>query len=85
MKKILILIMTAAMMIMMFGCSPNQTKSEVVEDVSSMFIKVEDAPAWDVYYHKDTKVMYAVSSGGYNNGNFIVLVNADGSPMLWKE
>ena len=36
-------------------------------------------------YHKETKVMYAVSSGGFNSGNFTVLVNPDGTPMIYKE
>ena len=32
---------------------------------------------------RDTKVMYAVSRGGYNCGNFTLLVDADGKPLLW--
>lgn len=30
------------------------------------------------------KVMYAVSGGAYNNGTFTLLVNPDGTPMLWE-
>lgn len=50
-----------------------------------MFVEIERTDSWKVVYHKETKVMYAVSFGGYNSGNFTLLVNDDGSPMLWKE
>lgn len=68
------------------GCSSRETSSDTVD--RSMFIVCEPHSlnkCWDIVYHKDTKVMYAVSSGGYNSGNFTLLVNPDGSPMLWGE
>lgn len=58
-----------------------------VEDKSSdmsEFVIVESTYNWDIVYHKKTKVMYAVSQGKYNGGNFTLLVNADGTPMIWK-
>ena len=36
-----------------------------------------------IVYNRYTKVMYTVSDGSYNRGTFTVLVNSDGSPMLW--
>lgn len=52
----------------------------------SIFIVVESSSmGWRVVYDRETKVMYAISNGGYNAGNFTLLVNADGSPKLWKE
>lgn len=53
---------------------------------SSMFIIIEENLPNDylIAYHKDTKVMYAVSQGSYNYGNFTLLVNADGTPMTYK-
>lgn len=54
-------------------------------DTTSTFIEVENYDFFDVVYDKDTKVMYAVSSRYYNKGNFIMLVNVDGIPKLWKE
>lgn len=71
--------------ILLSGCAANGTESQVVDGKASMFIHVEDGLAWDVYYHRDTKVMYVVSDGSYNYGTFTVLVNPDGSPMLWEE
>jgi hypothetical protein len=67
------------------GCGTNPTESKVVEDEPSMFILVESSSLWYVVYHRETKVMYAVSNGYYNMGNFTVLVNADGTPMLYEE
>ena len=39
---------------------------------------------WKVVYHKETKVMYAISDQQNNRGTFTLLVNADGTPMLYK-
>lgn len=38
-----------------------------------------------IIYHKKTKVMYAVSSSGYNYGTVTLLVNEDGTPLLYEE
>jgi hypothetical protein len=50
-----------------------------------MFVTIESGWDYRVVYHKDTKVMYAVSDGSSNIGTFTLLVNPDGSPMLYKE
>ena len=64
------------------GCSDETRESEAHD--STMFITVEKEYDWTVVYHRDTKVMYAISDGSYNHGTFTLLVNADGSPMLWE-
>jgi hypothetical protein len=56
---------------------------EEKEDDTSMFVQVEKTGIWKNVYNKQTKVMYAVSLGYSNYGNFTLLVNADGSPMLY--
>ena len=61
----------------------NQALEQEAEP-SSMFIQVENASSLAVVYHRDTKVMYAVSTGVYNYGTFTLLVNPDGTPMLWE-
>lgn len=66
------------------GCAKNEAESVAVEDTPSMFVEVERAGSWRIVYHKNTKVMYAVSFGTYNCGTFTLLVNADGTPMLWE-
>ena len=80
-----------ACVVILSGCS---NATAIVEDgtqcnnndtVTSMFVVVEKAARWFVVYHKDTKVMYAVSRGSSNLGNFTLLVNSDGTPMIWEE
>jgi hypothetical protein len=51
----------------------------------SMFVVVETTTTWQIVYHKETKVMYAVSDCSYNFGNFTLLVDENGDPLLWKE
>ena len=52
-----------------------------------MFVLVEHNTFYNyrIVYHKDTKVMYAVSSGNNNSGTFTLLVNPDGTPMVYEE
>jgi hypothetical protein len=72
-------------MILLCGCSvANIEKANENQESTSMFIEVEQSMSWKIVYHKETKVMYAVSAGSYNHGTFTLLVNADGTPMLYK-
>lgn len=79
MKKIMAL-MIVVLAVVMVGCSEVEDKSS---DMSEFTI-VESTSMWKVVYHKKTKVMYVVSDGKYNHGTFTLLVNADGTPMLWE-
>lgn len=74
MKKLFIAVL---MLFALTGCT--------TKDTPSMFVRVEEGLSWDVYYHRDTKVMYAVSHGAHSYGIFTVLVNPDGTPMRWEE
>lgn len=76
MKKIIAL-MIVVFAVTLTGCSEVEDKSLWKSD----FIKVEEDYKWYIVYHKETKVMYAVS---YNSGVFTLLVNADGTPMIWE-
>jgi hypothetical protein len=49
-----------------------------------MFIKIETTDDYYIVYHRETKVMYAVSDGAYNRGIFTLLVDEDGRPMLYE-
>ena len=53
-------------------------------ETKSMFVQVETTDTWAVVYHRDTKVMYSVSTGSSNRGNMTLLVNADGTPMIYS-
>ena len=50
-----------------------------------MFVVLEVGGTYKIVYHQETKVMYAISSGGYNSGTFTVMLDADGKPLLYKE
>lgn len=68
---------------MLTSCTRVENTNQI-KDNTSMFVIVESTAQWKVLYHKKTKVMYAVSSGSYNNGSFTLLVNADGTPMYTR-
>lgn len=53
-------------------------------EYTNMFVTVESNWYYKIVYHRDTKVMYTISRGNNNQGNFTLLVNADGSPMLYE-
>ena len=66
------------------GCGNSIPVEKIEAAPASMFVEVEDAYGWIVVYHRETKVMYAVSDSAYNYGCFTLLVNADGTPMVWE-
>ena len=75
-----------SIVVMLAGCTSTRAEAKEVDDVDdgNTFILVDaDYYCW-IVYHKDTKVMYAVSRSGYNAGTYPVLVNADGTPMVWE-
>ena len=68
------------------GCASIKAEAKEVDDTDdgNTFILVDaDYHCW-VVYHKDTKVMYAVSRAPNNIGTYTLLVNADGTPMIWE-
>ena len=85
-KKIICLVLVVLLLFTFVGCGSN---IDTVEDMkskegSSMFVIVESDFLWERYnivYHKETKVMYAVSS----NTVFTVMVDAEGKPLLYSE
>lgn len=83
MKKMLVfLILTFCLLLT--GC---EAKMSTVNDDGdrSMFVLIEDGDTYRIVYHHDTKVMYAISAGGYNSGNFTVMVDEEGKPLLYQE
>ena len=87
MKRKIILILVIAFALSVFtACTKATITSEDQEqNYESMFVIVEDATSWRIVYHKDTRVMYAVSYSSYNRGTFTLLVDAEGNPLLWDE
>lgn len=83
MKRLVLAFLLAVAVLTTSGCSDGMDE-EPRADASKMFTRVEAGGFFDVVYDKDTKVMYVISTGYYNGGNFTLLVNADGTPKLWK-
>lgn len=88
MKKMLIL-MILLLCLFLAGCGVK--KMESANDAAtndgdkSMFVVIEKGLTYRIVYHRDTKVMYAISYGSYNIGNFTVMVDEEGKPLLYQE
>lgn len=80
-KPVVLLILLSLLMV---GCGEDVYRDEKNTDTKSMFVEVENTIRFTVYYHRDTKVMYAVSKYGSGSGDFEPLFNPDGTPMLWE-
>jgi uncharacterized protein YceK len=78
-----------ACIMILSGCSKVTVEDESQynneDTVKSMFVIVEKAANWLVVYNKDTKVMYVVSKNSHSSGIFTLLVNPDGTPMIWED
>lgn len=83
-KRLLTVALAVVMAVCLAGCEQEvQDKSD--KDSQSMFVCVETTTNWKVVYHKDTKVMYAVSNRRYSRGVFTPLYNEDGTLQIYKE
>ena len=79
-------LIVASIVLTFVGCASTTASAKEIDDTDdgNTFILIDaDYYCW-IVYHKDTKVMYAVSRSGYNAGTYTVLVNADGTPMIWE-
>ena len=54
------------------------------EDYNNVFEQVGYGGSYEIVYHKQTKVMYAISDGKFSKGILTLLVNPDGTPMIYK-
>ncbi len=82
MKKVILIVALIVLVTVLSGCSATVTEKRIEKE--SMFVVVESASMYSVLYDRKTKVMYAVSKYGSGSGVFTLLVNADGTPKLWK-
>lgn len=80
MKKLLFILMLC----FMASCNINTVEDKTDSYIRSRFIVLEYTGTWKVVYDYETKVMYTVSMGHYNAGNFTMLVDSTGKPLLWK-
>lgn len=83
MKKIICLLL---IILTLFACTAcGNAINTYSEESAGSFVLVESkklgAYYYHIVYHRETKVMYTV---GYYS-DFIVMLNPDGSPMVWEE
>ena len=74
--------------LLLTGCGAKMSTANnaaVNDGDRSMFVLIENSGAYRIVYHRDTKVMYAISCGGYNAGDFTVMVDEEGKPLLYQE
>ena len=76
-------IVLVAVILLLSGCAQVE-EAEPEPQNASMFVVIEKTSRWHVVADRKTGVMYAVSNGGYNLGNFTLLVDAEGKPLIWK-
>lgn len=74
---IMIIVMLVIIELSFIGCDNTNNSVKASDD---MFVTVSEGRLYDVLYDKDTKVMYVNSYRGV----FAMLVNADGTPKLYK-
>ncbi len=82
-RKIILILILIFILSMFTACNIATIVSE--QNYESMFVIVEETPSWIIVYHKDTRVMYAISDSYYIRGIFTLLVDAEGNPLLWNE
>lgn len=83
-KNLTAIVLSIILLFSSVGCAPTTTMVADYPPSYSMFISVEQTYKYQVVYHRDSKVMYAISNGSENEGTFTLLVNADGSPMIYS-
>lgn len=84
MKKLCILLVAFMLSMSLLGCK-NEKPGQDEPSKSSRFVTVEDKSLiYRIVADKETGVMYALSIGGYNAGNFTLLVDQDGKPLIWE-
>lgn len=81
MKKLVILLFAA---ILFASCNFSKVEKQPSPKEASMFVIVEKTDSWEIVYHYETKVMYAVSDAMYNRGIFTLLVDREGKPLIYK-
>lgn len=87
-KKIFCLLLLLIMpIILLSGCAFNKAQtSEIGKEYivgNVILVKVEKGEDFDLFVDKNTKVIYIYNKTSYQGG-LTVMLNADGTPMLWE-
>lgn len=82
-KKIFLFLDIIILIALLTACVIETGKQQKNSEENSMFTTIETTKGltYEIVYNKKTKVIYSVS----NNGIMTVLLNPDGTPMLYEE
>lgn len=82
-KKIFLFLDIIILIALLTACVIETGKQQKNSEENSMFTTIEATKGltYEIVYNKKTKVIYSVS----NNGIMTVLLNPDGTPMLYGE
>lgn len=87
MRKLITIFVTIALCACLFvGCSrPYSDEYRAKYWANTGFTYIECKGCADYVYHNDTKVMYVfIRAIEYNSTGMSVLLNSDGTPMIWE-
>lgn len=80
-RGFILCLLSLLLSVSLFGCMDSDCDDPEPENKpTAMFIEVDRGVGWRVVRHRDSRVMYVV--GG---GTFTLIVNPDGTPMLWSD
>lgn len=86
-KVLVIISLTVINLVIFTGCTGDTSSAIILEKETDTcyFVTIQECNTYRVVYDPNTKVMYIVSWGNDNRGIVTMLVNADGTPLLYKE
>jgi len=85
-KIFVIAILTFCLLLTGCGAKMESANDAAMNDGDrSMFVLIEEGDIYKIVYHRETKVMYVISNAPYNCGNFTVMVDEEGKPLLYQE
>ena len=86
-KRFKLMVAVLVVFMLLTGCGAKMIHESDIKNQEtdvSMFVVLEVGVTYKIVYHQETKVMYAISNGGYNAGTFTVMLDADGKPLLYR-
>lgn len=81
-KRLLSVALVVVMAVWLCGCG-EATQETTNAYNSPSFILAEWGKGYKIVYHKETKVMYVINTNSTTEV-FTLLINADGTPMLYE-
>ena len=83
MKKLLVLFLCVVSLFSFTSCSAGMKEYKAADGIS--FIRVaQEHNDFEVFVHKETRVMYVVYSRSQTSNGMTVMLDRNGNPLLWN-